>query len=89
MGNLLSLARVEGGGLRPRRQAVDLAELVQRCIERLGHAPAAADVVVDADQDLPQVVVDHTLVEQLVTNLLEDARNGDRRIPPRPCLASV
>jgi K+-sensing histidine kinase KdpD len=73
VGNLLSLARVEGGGLRPRRQAVDLVELVEGCIERLGHALAGTEIVVDAPADLPLVLADHVLVEQVVTNLLENA----------------
>ena len=79
VGNLLSLARIEGGGLRPRRQAVDLAELARRCVDRLGHALTATDVVIDADADLPLVLVDHTLFEQVVTNLLE---NAARHSPP-------
>jgi K+-sensing histidine kinase KdpD len=79
VGNLLSLARIEGGGLQPRRQAVDLAELVRRCVARLGHALAATEVVVEAERDLPVVLVDHTLFEQVVTNLLE---NAVRHSPP-------
>jgi K+-sensing histidine kinase KdpD len=73
VGNLLSLARVEGGGLRPRRQAVDLAELVEACVGRLGNALAGVEVAVDSPTDLPVVLADHTLLDQVVTNLLDNA----------------
>jgi K+-sensing histidine kinase KdpD len=79
VGNLLSLARVEGGGLRPHRQSVDLGELVDGALARLGHAIAGTEVVVTADPDLPPVLVDHTLFEQVVTNLVE---NAVRHSPP-------
>jgi K+-sensing histidine kinase KdpD len=71
--NLLSLARVEGGGLVPRRQAVDIVELVQLCTIRLARPLAGIDVVIDAPPDVPLVFADHTLLEQVVTNLLENA----------------
>jgi K+-sensing histidine kinase KdpD len=77
--NLLSLARIEGGGLRPRPQAVDLAELVDGCLARLGHALARTAVVVHAEGGLPLVMADHTLLEQVVTNLVENAL---RHSPP-------
>jgi two-component system sensor histidine kinase KdpD len=79
VGNLLSLARIEGGGLQPRRQAVDLGELVDDCLTRLGHALASTAVVVHNDGDLPMVMADHTLLGQVVTNLVE---NAVRHSPP-------
>jgi K+-sensing histidine kinase KdpD len=79
VGNLLSLARIEGGGLEPRRQAVDIVELVQLCTVRLSKVLAETGVVVDAPPDLPLVFADHTLLEQVVTNLIE---NAVRHSPP-------
>jgi K+-sensing histidine kinase KdpD len=79
VGNLLSLARVEGGGLEPRRQAVDIAELVQLCIGRLSRVLGHCGVVVDAAADLPLMLADHTMLEQVVTNLIE---NAARHSPP-------
>lgn len=77
--NLLSLARVEGGGLHPRRQAVDLPELVQDCIAHLGHAAVGTDIRVDAEPGLPLVMADYALLAQVVTNLLD---NAVRHSPP-------
>jgi two-component system sensor histidine kinase KdpD len=71
--NLLSLARIEGGGLTPRRVAVDLPELVRLCTHRLDRVLGDTEVRVDAPSDLPTVFADHTLLEQVVTNLLENA----------------
>jgi K+-sensing histidine kinase KdpD len=71
--NLLSLARIEGGGLEPRRQAVDLEELVQLASGRLAHALDGVEVRVDASPDLPLVLGDQLLLEQVVTNLLDNA----------------
>ena len=77
--NLLSLARIEGGGLSPRRVAVDLPELVRLCTHRLDRVLDDIEVRIDAPTDLPTVFADHTLVEQVVTNLLE---NAARHSPP-------
>jgi two-component system sensor histidine kinase KdpD len=73
VGNLLSLARVEGGGLKPRLQAVDLGELVDVCARRLQRTVPGAEIVLDARAGVPAVHADHTLLEQVVTNLLENA----------------
>jgi K+-sensing histidine kinase KdpD len=77
--DLLSLARIQGGGLRPRPRAVDLVELARLCTERLGRVLDGTEVRVRADADVPAVLVDHTLFEQVVTNLLE---NAARHSPP-------
>jgi two-component system sensor histidine kinase KdpD len=79
VGNLLSLARIEGGGLQPRRQAVDIIELVQLCTARLSRVLEGTAVVLDAAADLPLVFADHTLLEQVITNLIE---NAVRHSPP-------
>src|SRR5207247_1931318 len=62
-----------GGGLRPRRRAVNLVELVELSTKRLARVLDATEVRIDADADLPAVLVDHTMFEQVVTNLLENA----------------
>jgi K+-sensing histidine kinase KdpD len=73
VGNLLSLARVEAGALVPRRQAVDIGELVAESTRRLGRLHARHAIVVTLEEGLPFVQADYTLLEQVVTNLLENA----------------
>jgi signal transduction histidine kinase len=76
--NLLSLARIQGGALRPAKEAVDLPDLVQRTARRLEFALAQAEFVVQLDAEVPLVRADPALVEQVITNLLE---NGARHSP--------
>ena len=71
--NMLDLSRIEGGALRPSLQAYDLADLVDPVVERLAPALASAKVEVSIADDLPPVSVDAIFVDQIVTNLLENA----------------
>jgi K+-sensing histidine kinase KdpD len=73
VGNLLSMSRIEAGALHPDRQAVDVEELVGECARRLGRL--FCDVRVDTDfaDDLPLVDGDYSQLDQVVTNLLENA----------------
>lgn len=78
--NLLSMSRVEAGAFAPERQAVDLPELLATSMERVRRPLRDRRVELDAREDLPLVDVDYTQVDQLVTNLLE---NAARHSPPR------
>ena len=73
VGNLLSLSRIEADALRPQRQAVDVAELVGECTRRLGRLFAGTPLSVDVPSDLPSVSADYWQLDQVVTNLLENA----------------
>ena len=77
--NLLDLSRIEAGGLEPRRQPVDLAALVEASVQRLGHLTGDVDLTVDIDEDSTVINADATLIDQLVTNLIE---NAARHAPP-------
>jgi signal transduction histidine kinase len=73
--NLATRAHLESGRLEPRRDPVDLAEVVRRAVAR--HAPIARGRGVSLDQATPEgaVVVtgDATLLEQAVSNLVHNA----------------
>ena len=73
VGDLLSLARLEGGGLEPRLDLVDLGELVERCTRRVERVHPAPRVVVHVQAGVPPLDADPTLLEQVVTNLLQNA----------------
>jgi two-component system sensor histidine kinase KdpD len=77
--NLLSLARIESGRLRPRRAAVDVGELVRHSASRLPTVLAGTTVLLDVPADIPFIQADYTLLEQAVTNLIE---NAARHNPP-------
>ncbi|HEX2850817.1 MAG TPA: ATP-binding protein [Acidimicrobiales bacterium] len=78
--NLLSLSRIESGALKPDRQAVDVDELVRDRVQALSRLFHQVRLVVDVPDDLPLVDGDYTHLDQLVTNLLE---NAARHAPPR------
>jgi two-component system, OmpR family, sensor histidine kinase KdpD len=77
--NLLSLSRIEAGALTPDRQAVALDELIADRLRRLGTLFRDARVQVDVPPDLPLVDGDYTQLDQVVTNLME---NAARYAPP-------
>jgi len=78
--NLLDLSRIEAGALRPELQAVALDELVAHRVRRLARLFRQVRVQVDLPADLPLVDADYTQIDQVVTNLLE---NAARHAPPR------
>jgi K+-sensing histidine kinase KdpD len=71
--NLLSLSRIEAGTFQPDRQAVDLGELVTSSAERMERVLEGLAVTLDVAPDLPLVPADYSQVDQVVTNLLENA----------------
>lgn len=71
--NLLSLSQIEAGALRSDRQAVDLEELVADRVHRLSRLFRHVHVETDVPPDLPLVDADYSQIDQVVTNLLENA----------------
>ena len=78
--NLLSLSRIEAGALQPDRQAVAVDELVADRVRRLGRLFRQVRVECDLPADLPLADADYTQLDQVLTNLLE---NAARHAPPR------
>jgi two-component system sensor histidine kinase KdpD len=58
---------------------VPIDELLDDRVRRLGHLLRDTKVLVNAPSGLPLVSADYTMVEQVVTNLLDNAR---RHTPP-------
>jgi len=77
--NLLSLSRIEAGALTPDRQAVAVDELVADRVRRLGGLFRQTRLQVEVPADLPLVDGDYTQLDQVVTNLME---NAARYAPP-------
>ncbi|MEY2570405.1 MAG: hypothetical protein QOE63_755 [Acidimicrobiaceae bacterium] len=71
--NLLSFSRIEAGALAPERQAVAIDELVTDRVRRLKRLLRDRRILVDVPFALPLADVDYTLLDQVVTNLLENA----------------
>lgn len=73
VGNLLDMSRIEGGALRPQLDWYDLGELVREVVARLHGALAGREVRLEIADDLPPISLDYLMIDQVVTNLLENA----------------
>jgi two-component system sensor histidine kinase KdpD len=79
VGNILDLAKIRAGALTPSRVPAAIDEIVEATIARM--RPQFRDVRVRASiaPDLPDVSVDPLQIDQMLTNLLE---NAIRHSPP-------
>lgn len=77
--NLLDLSRIEAGGLKPQTGTFVVADLVDHTLGRLRPLLAVREVTVDVPETLPPVRVDDVYMDQVLTNLLE---NAARYTPP-------
>lgn len=70
---LLDISRLETGGLTLALRAVDLGELLHRVVASVSGSVGDLDARIDIGDDLPAVLADPDKVEQVVTNLVENA----------------
>ena len=80
---LLDVARIDTGRLQLYPRPSDVKVLVTRVVESVA-AGVARPIDLDADDDLPEVMVDPDKLTQVVTNLVENAvRHGEGRVRVR------
>jgi two-component system sensor histidine kinase KdpD len=71
--NLLDMTRIEAGTLKPKRDWVDVADVVQSAVERTRkHAPGRG-IETGIAADLPLIRGDSVLLGQVLFNLLDNA----------------
>lgn len=73
VGNLLDMSRVEAGALPAERDWHDLAEVLGAALEHLEARLAERRLCVEISPDLPLVLINPTLIELVLANLLENA----------------
>ena len=73
VGNLLDLARIRAGALTPTRQPGAMDEIVEVVLARMRSRLADHVVAADLPATLPDVSVDPVQLDQVLTNLLENA----------------
>ena len=73
VGNLLDLARIRAGALTPTRQPGAMDEIVEVVLARMRSRLADHVVTADLPASLPDVSVDPVQLDQVLTNLLENA----------------
>jgi signal transduction histidine kinase len=70
---LLDISRLETGRLVLRRQMVDVAKLADEVVDKLRLAYMELDCTVEFPDEFPQVYADPDKIEQVLTNLVENA----------------
>ena len=73
VGNLMDLAKIRAGALEPAREPAAVDELVQTVVARLRPQLANVQLRFAIRSDLPDVFVDPVQIDQVLTNLLENA----------------
>ncbi|HJT23290.1 MAG TPA: DUF4118 domain-containing protein, partial [bacterium] len=73
--NLLDMTRLQATALQLKKEWQSMEELVGSVTDRLKDRLAGRPFTIDLQPDLPLVLVDGLLVEQLLLNLLENALN--------------
>lgn len=77
---LLDLARIETGQVQMIRELMDLAKILEACVEKFGPRAKEGNVEIDLDLPaLPLVTGDRDRLAQVFTNLLDNAL---RHTPP-------
>jgi two-component system sensor histidine kinase KdpD len=79
VGNLLDVSRIEAGALRPRKELFPIGAIVEDVMARLQGAAADHVVAVDVADELPPLPVDYVQIDQVLSNLVE---NAIRHTPP-------
>lgn len=68
--DLLSVSRIESGGLMPKTTSVDLPQVVKEVATSFAHR---RDVQVDLGTEVPPVLADRDMLLQILTNLVSNA----------------
>jgi two-component system, OmpR family, sensor histidine kinase KdpD len=79
VGNILDVTRLGSGGVKPRFDECDVAELVHLAVAETEQELARHPLTVDIAPGLPIVPMDFVLMQQVLANLLS---NAARHTPP-------
>jgi two-component system sensor histidine kinase KdpD len=78
VGNFLNLSRIRSGGLVPAKTPAAIDELIEGVIGRMQPVLAGHRIRLILRDDLPEVPMDVMLMDQALTNLLENAAKFSR-----------
>jgi len=71
--NLLDMTRLESGAVRPAREWHSLEEIVGTAVRRMEFVLVGRRIETSLPHDLPLLLLDAVLIEQLLVNLLDNA----------------
>ena len=72
--NLLDMSRIEAGAVDPHLVEVWLPDVVNPAVQQARQTPSEQIIAVDVPESLPPVLVDPVRLEQVLANLLDNAR---------------
>jgi two-component system sensor histidine kinase KdpD len=73
VGNLLDMSRIQAGALVAEISVVPLSELIESTIDRLRSRLVGHELAIEIPPELASVNIDPTFLDQVVSNLLENA----------------
>jgi len=73
VGNILDLAKVRAGALVPTKQLTAIEDVLESVLHRMGPALQRVSVRTMVRPDLPDVMMDAMQIDQVFTNVLENA----------------
>ncbi len=73
LGELLDVSRIDAGRLPLRRQMVDVPLIARRVLDRAARVADGSQLVTNLGGDVPKLYADPDKVEQIFTNLVENA----------------
>ena len=79
VGNLLDMSRIEGGALKPEKEWYPVDELIHDVLDHMQPVLQGRTVGTHLPDDLPPVELDYLQMDQVLTNLIE---NAVRYTPP-------
>ncbi len=83
VGNLLDMTRLEAGAVRLQRDWVPLEELLGSALTRTEARLGARPITVEVAPEVPLLLVDPVLLEQVFVNLLD---NAGKHTPPQAAI---
>ena len=82
VGNLLDLSRIRAGALVPAKERASIEEVIEGVVARLQPMMADHEVVLNPRPGLPDPPIDVVQIDQVLSNLLENAAKYSRAGPP-------
>ncbi|WP_172632373.1 ATP-binding protein [Dictyobacter arantiisoli] len=73
VGNILDMSRIEGGALKAEKEWYPLDELIHDVLGHMKDVLQGRDIVLQIPDDLPPVQLDYLQIDQVLTNLIENA----------------
>lgn len=73
VGNLLDMSRIEGNALKPEKEWYPIDELIHDVLGRMQPLLQERNVQTYLPEDLPPVELDYLEIDQVLTNLIENA----------------